>query len=100
MMNKLNRTPVPLTKSEAEELSVYYPTVTPGKPPENTELMTIREVATLCRFKRTGAIRNAIKNGELARVYFCHRHQLVPKADVLRWIESRTKKMRGRNYFG
>lgn len=56
--------------------------------PEETDLdfLTLREAADICKFKGTEAIRRAIDRQELPAYKLRHRHIVIPRVAVVRWL--------------
>jgi Helix-turn-helix domain len=58
--------------------------MTPGK--RETDFLTLREAADICRFKTVCPIRNAIRRRELYALKMKHRHILIPRDALDRWM--------------
>jgi hypothetical protein len=53
------------------------------------DFITLKEAARICRYKRTDAIRAAIKRREIPVIPMSVRHILVPRKAVIEWMLAR-----------
>jgi hypothetical protein len=55
----------------------------------DTDLITMREAADICRFKGVEAIRAAIRRRELPAIKINHRHMVIPRQAFYKWLKGR-----------
>jgi hypothetical protein len=54
------------------------------------DLITLKEAAAICCFRTVGPIKNAIRRSEIVASRLNHRHYLVTRESLYKWINSRS----------